>query len=176
MNKPKIWVMLKLADSRTITVRLNEINAYTEKGVRGFAGKYVLPERERRKGRKSEQYVFFTDNYEIQDIDGRKTIGQKEGSTGAVVLLGKNSDAPGENYAMLMRTHAYSDAYKTYKGDIKLPIMTMVIVVAVVLMAVVAFMFLRGFIGGESEQVLDSPPQIQQDDGIRPRSEDNGGY
>lgn len=174
MNKPKLWVMLKLADDRVLTIRLSRIDGYTLDGVRGFAGRYNLPKSECNRWRKSEQYVFFTDKTPREDIDGRLCLGEKEGSVGAVPFFGASSDAPGENYAVLLRTHGLADAYRTLKGDMKIPWGIILIIVVAAMVAMLGLNYVKSMSVGESEPVFDSPAQEIQE-GVRPDTGLEGG-
>ncbi len=144
MNKPKLWVLLRKADGLSVTIRIERVDSYTHEEVSGHAGYYYPPWVDRKKFQKAEQYVFFTENYVIESIDGKRCIGQKEGSCGAVAIMPQNSSAPGENYALLMRTHAWTEGYRTLKGDKKVPWIMVLLGVVVAVVVIVGIMYLRG--------------------------------
>jgi hypothetical protein len=173
MRKPNLYVLLRKADGISVTQRLTRVEGYTNKveggeDVLGFAGYYTLSWRDKRILHKNEQYVFFTEDYRFEIIDGKRCVGQKEGSVGAVPIMPDKSGAPGENYAVLLRTHAYADGYRTMKGDVKLPLMWIVIIVLLIVVVIGGLYYYRSI----SAEVVpgESTPGIEEgiEEGIKP--------
>lgn len=144
MKKPQLFIKLKRIDETVIDVPIKRSEGYEL----GYVHHYKL-------GGRWEYCAELKTYKRLKGDNGRLYIGQAEGNVTAVSFFGTAvPDAPGENYACLLRTHLYSEGHKTLVGGINIPWMWVIIGVAVVVVAVVGFKL----IGGSDEPPVEAEP------------------
>jgi len=110
MKKPKIKIALRRTDGKMAFARVNRSESYEQ----GTMYHYKIDGR-------LESCATLKD-YKMEYFNGFHYVGQIEGNQTAVALLGNpDPDAPGENYALLLRTHLYAEGHKTLVGGISIP-------------------------------------------------------
>lgn len=149
MKKPELWIKLKRIDGNVVHVRVKQSEGYEQ----GFTHKY----------KKDKRWEVCNElhGYKREWENGKLCIGQREGNVTAVALWGNpDPEAPGENYACLLRTHQFSEGHKTLVGGVQIPWMWLIIGLAVVVLAVVGFQYIKSMQNNPVNP--EQPPATEQ--------------
>lgn len=151
MKKPRIEVWRRGQDNRIRPYPVVRNEGYAD----GFMVHFKVQER--------LEYVAVPWSYQygINDRNGKLVVGALEGSVTAVSILGMPvENAPGEEYAALLRTHQYAEGHKQLFSTLNIPWKWLLAVLGILaVLAVVYFVFLRGEEAPPATEPQDIPVQ-----------------
>lgn len=150
MKKPNIQVAFDGVDGK--------VRFYKAVKIEGYEQGYALTYKDKDK---KEQTCEFLREYRLHEINGIPTVGQCEGSVCAVEMFGdKVLDSPGENYALLLRTHLYSEGHKTLVGGMDIPWKWVLIGIVIIAVVLIGWKVIGGM--GKEAPPAQSPAAIEQ--------------
>lgn len=151
INAKGLNVLLRESDGITRLYPVKRSTGYDE----GFVHHY------KRKGK--EQYVATLQGYKIENFTGKNCIGQIEGHIPAVPLLGNpDFDSPGENYALLLRTHLLAEEAKQIRGGTEIPLKWIIIIVAIIAVGFIGYQFIKPKPEPTQAPIQETTPQTME--------------
>lgn len=128
-NRLNLLVMLQTGSGRTKFIIVSKAVYYAGKGT---VWEYIY------NGKRN--YVGIPDHYNFHMVRGRVCCGQIEGDLAAVPLFGDANTTIGEEFAILLRTHAFSEAYKEMNSSFKIPLVAIIIIIVVVGIGLIVYL------------------------------------
>lgn len=144
----KVWVFLRHYNGLIKSYKVTRVSQYPD----GYILEYKINDG---KFKKVKQYCAILKTSKLETIDGKRGYYQVHGSVGHVPLNQVPSDAPGDNYAILLRTHGLSEAYKSIASTLTINWKMLLIIAAI---AIVGIALYQGFLAPKKDNSTTPTP------------------